>query len=82
MDYAPHLRFLCLVMSERYLPRHYADVLGHANDIEHRLFGSGCTLDFLIEENARYLAGCRAHGCPHHLIDSRYDLDALCALFA
>ena len=80
--YLPHIRFLCLVMSERYLRRHYDDVLCHANDIEHRLLGSGCTLASLLEENARYLAGCRAHGCPYALIDSRYDLDALCNLFA
>ena len=68
-------------MSERYLRCHYADVLRHANDIEHRIGDSGCTLASLIEENARVLAGCRAHGCPYHLIDSGYDLNALCALF-
>ena len=81
-DYTPHIRFLCLVMSERYLRGHYADVLRHANDIEHRLDDSTSTLASLIEENARVLAGCRAHGCPYHLIDSRYDVEALCALFA
>lgn len=66
------IRFLCLVMSPRYIRERFADILAHANDAERRLDDSGCTVDALLADNALYRARCEANGLPFHLIDGVY----------
>lgn len=36
-SYLAEIRYLCLVMSERYIREHFGEILSHANDIEQRL---------------------------------------------
>ena len=62
------MRYICLVMSERYIRTHFAD-------IEKRLDDSACTLQALCEDNAAMLQGCRAHGLRCCLIDTAYPAD-------
>lgn len=70
--YLAQIRYLCLVMSPRYIRENFAAVLAHANDAEQRLDDSGCTMDALLADNARYRAQCEANGLPFHLIDGAY----------
>lgn len=71
-EYLPHIRFCCLIMTERYIRRHFQDILGYANVIEHRLEDSGCTMESVLEDNRRYLARCREANCPYVLIEDAY----------
>ncbi len=69
------VRYFCLAMSERYIRTHFADILRHANVVEHRLDDSGCTQSSLLRENAEVLVGCRMHGIRPLLIDESYEVD-------
>jgi len=77
-DFAPEelaqIRFYCLVMSERYILDHFADIKAHANVVEQRLDDSWCTPEQLQADNAWVLAQAKAHGLPYILIDDRYEI--------
>ena len=72
---AEQIRFVCLVMSEKYLRAHFDDVKKHANDIENRADDSDLDLERLIECNDYFLARCRECGVPYRLIEEEYSLD-------
>ena len=68
------MRYVCLVMTERYIRSHYADILRHASVIERRQ-KPGCTLETLLDENAQVLVGCRMHGVQPLFIEDSYDVE-------
>lgn len=69
------IRYICLIFSEKYIRSHYGDILKHANIIESRPDGGGCSKEMLLEENRRHLRMCREHGCPCLLMDDRYEVE-------
>ena len=70
--YLPHIRFLCLAMTDSFIDGHFGEILSHASDIESRLEDGFCTRSFLKEENRRFAEGfCRA-GENVILIDRDY----------
>lgn len=69
------IRFCCLVMSSSYLRRHFWDVKRYASVAERRGDDSWCTLEFLLEDNARCLRLCRQYHHPCLLIDDRYQVE-------
>ena len=69
------IRYCCLVMSRRYIERHFAEIKKHASVIERRVNDAWCTLDSVLEDNARTLKLCRKYGCPFHLIDEEYRVE-------
>jgi len=73
-DYRKEIRYVCLIMSRRYIETHYADIKDHANAIESRLDDSGLNAQELIRENERNLALCKKHGCEYILIDDNYQV--------
>lgn len=75
--YLKHIRYCCLILSENYIRRNFDAIKAHANDIEQRLDDSGCTAQWLIEENNRNLNLCKQHDCPYYLIDDSYDIKAM-----
>lgn len=73
--YLAHIRYRCIVLSERYIRAHFDDVLRYANVIERRIDDSSCTMEHVIDDNARTLAQARAHGVDVLLVDADYDVD-------
>ena len=73
--YLPHIRYVCLVMSEGYIRKHFGDIRHYANAVEARLDDSGCTLDAVLEDNAQYLRLAQAHKVNYILIDDRYEIN-------
>ena len=73
-DYRKEIRYVCLIMSRRYIDTHYADIKNHANAIENRLDDSGLNAQELIQENERNLALCKEFGCEYVLIDDNYQV--------
>ena len=73
-DYRKEIRYVCLIMSRRYIETHYADIKNHANAIENRLDDSGLNAQELIRENERNLALCKEFGCEYVLIDENYQI--------
>ena len=75
--YLGQIRYVCLVMSRKYIETRFADILKYANVIEQRLDDSYLTKDALIAENEHNLAQCIAYGCEYLLIDESYDTGEL-----
>ncbi len=73
-EYLESIRYICLVMSENYIRNHFADIKGYANVIENRL-DDDCTLQSVLEDNARVLALAQKHGQNYVLIDDEYRVD-------
>ena len=72
--YLKQIRYCCLVMTESYINSCFADIVGHANDVEQRMDDSGLRKEWLIEENRVNLAGCEEYQNPYILIDENYDV--------
>ena len=72
-QYLPHIRHICLCLSETYVEKHFDDILLHACDIESRLDDSSCTVERLKRDNRMYLEGSRQHGLDVWLIEDDYE---------
>ena len=71
-EYLKDIRYLCLVMSEKYIRAHFADIKKFASVIEERLGDSDCTMETVLRDNAEVLAECERHGVKYVLIDGEY----------
>lgn len=76
-EYLENIRFVCLVMSDKYIKNHFADIKKYASVIESRLDDSDCTPESVMKDNAEVLDGVKKYGLPFVLIDDRYDADEL-----
>ena len=74
-SYLREIRYLCLVMTQRYLGEHFQDVKRYASVIEDRGDDEGYSKEYLSRDNEKRLALCREHGYPVLLIDNGYDVD-------
>lgn len=73
-SYLRHIKYRCLIMTERYVREHFADIKDHADDIEKRLDDGWLNAEQLIAENAENLEMCRKYGCEYILIDDKYEI--------
>ena len=71
-EYLEQIRYVCLVMSRRYIGEHFGDILANANVIEQRLDDS-VTMEELIGENEYNLAQCQENDCEYILVDTGYE---------
>lgn len=74
-DYLDSIRYYCLVMSEKYIKNHFADVKRYANVIEKRLDDTYCTLESVIEDNKKVLELAMKHKVNYILIEDEYKID-------
>lgn len=75
-DYLTKIRYLCLVMSETYLKKHFEEIVNNANAIEHRI--DDCySQERAMKDNAHYLRMCKQYGCQYFEIDDHYNIDEL-----
>lgn len=71
-EYLEHIKYYCLVMSEGYIRNHFDDIKKHACAIENRLDDADCTLENVLDENAKFLKLAQKNRANHILIDSKY----------
>ncbi|MBR2414037.1 MAG: adenylate kinase [Clostridia bacterium] len=74
-EYRKEIRFICLVMSENYIRNHFDDIKQYANVIEQRLDDSDCTLQSVLQDNARILQLAKEYNADYVLIDKDYETD-------
>ena len=74
-EYLDHIRYYCLVMSERYIRNHFEDIRNYASVIENRGDDEYCTMERVLEENAHILASCEKHHLEPVLIDDTYEIN-------
>ena len=71
--YLPHIRFLCLAMTEEYIDAHYDDILRHESDVESRLVEADCTPEGLKQCNRWFIDAFGAAGEDVVLIEHDYE---------
>lgn len=69
------VRYVCLVMTERYIRGHFEDIRAYAGVMERRGDDADCTAESLILDNARALEQCRRHRLERILIDTEYKVE-------
>ena len=74
-EYLDHIRYYCLVMSERYIRNHFNDIKIYANVIENRLDDSWCTMESALEDNREVLELAQKHDVSYILIDDQYEIN-------
>ena len=74
-EYLNHIRYYCLVMSENYIRKHFADIKSYANIIENRLDDSYCTLESVIADNRQALKLAVKYKVNYILIEDEYKID-------
>ena len=74
-EYLTHIRYYCLVMSEKYIRNHFGDIKKYANIVEQRIDDDYCTMETVLRDNAEILTLCNAQNLPYILIDEAYHVD-------
>ena len=73
-DYLENIKYYCLVMSEKYIRNHFADIKKYANVIENRLDDEWCTMESVLEDNAKVLSLAKMHNVNYILIEDEYEI--------
>ncbi|MBO5056958.1 MAG: adenylate kinase [Lachnospiraceae bacterium] len=73
-EYLDEIRFLCLIMSDKYIENHFDDIRKFASVIEDRGEDEDCTPEMVRRDNARMLEQCIRHGAEYILIDEEYQV--------
>ena len=73
-EYLEHIRFYCLIMSEKYIREHFGEIKAFASVVEDRLDDEYCTMGSVLEDNANFLADAKKHGAEYVLIDNKYEI--------
>ena len=74
-DYAAQIRYLCLIMSERYIRNHFDQIRQYASVIEARMDDSDCTMESVMADNARQLALAQQYHAHYIWIDDKYEIN-------
>ncbi|MBQ6017401.1 MAG: adenylate kinase [Clostridiales bacterium] len=72
-DYLSDIWFICLAMTDEYIDSHFDEIISHESDVEHRLFDSDCTIEWLKSENQKCIEGFKGAGENVVLIEQDYD---------
>ncbi len=73
-EYLAHIRYCCLVMSEKYIRNHFTDIKKYACVIEDRLDDEYCTMESVLADNAHMLSLAQKHQVNYILIDDTYEI--------
>lgn len=73
-DYLNHIRYICLIMTEKYINEHFDDILNYSNAIENRLCDE-ISKEELVADNNYSLEMCQKHNLKYVLFDKDYSAD-------
>ena len=74
-EYLENIKYFCLVMSEKYIKNHFADIKNYANAIENRVDDEWCTMQSILGDNAEVLSLAQKHNANYILIDNQYEIN-------
>ena len=74
-EYLKAIKYYCLVMSEGYIKRHFADIKKYANAIENRLDDEWCTMESVLADNAEMLLLAQKYSVNYILIEDQYEIN-------
>lgn len=73
--YLKEIKYICLVMTEKYIRNNYDNIKMYENIIENGKKQEDIKIDELIKENKYNLDMCRKYGNEYVLIDDKYDIN-------
>lgn len=73
--YLQQMRYICLIMTKKYINTHFDDIMRHKNKIEKRISNESTSKEDLTRSNEYNLEMCRECDNKYILIDDRYELD-------
>ena len=73
--YLKEIKYICLVMTEKYIRNNYDNIKMYENIIENRKKQEDIKIDELIKENKYNLDMCGKYGNEYVLIDDKYDIN-------
>ena len=76
-QYLSQIKYICLVMSSRYIKESFEKIKSFANVIEHRIDDSDCRMEQLEKDNQVALEQCLKHGLEYLWIDTEYNVPFL-----
>ena len=74
-EHLKNIKYYCLVMTEKYIRNHFADIKKYANVIENRLDDEWCTMESVLADNLEMLTLAREHNVNYILIDDKYEIN-------
>ena len=74
-EYLKAIKYYCLIMSEGYIRRHFADIKKYANAIENRLDDDWCTMESVLADNAEMLLLAQKYSVNYILIEDQYEIN-------
>ena len=73
--YLENIQYYCLVMSEKYIRNHFADIKKYANIIENRLDDEWCSMENVLSENTQMLESAKKYNVHYILINDKYEIN-------
>lgn len=73
--YLQQIKYICLVMTEEYINRHYKDIKLYENVIEDRKYQDDIDIEKLKQDNKNNLELCKKYANDYILIDNEYNVD-------
>lgn len=74
-EYLKYIKFICLVMTSKYIEEHFDDIKRYASVVENRGEDDYCNKEILLRNNRICQEMCEKHGCDYLLIDDEYKVD-------
>ena len=74
-EYLESIKYYCLIMSENYIKKHFADIKKYANTIENRLDDEWCTMESVLVDNAEMLDFAQKYNVNYILIEDKYEIN-------
>ena len=71
-EYLESIKYYCLIMSEKYIKNHFADIKKYANVIENRGDDTDYTLESVLADNLEMLDLAQKHNANYILIEDNY----------
>lgn len=71
-EYLKDIRYICLIMTEKYINEHFDDIVNHANIIEKRLCDD-ISKEELIADNKHSLEMCKKYNLKYVLSNEEYN---------
>lgn len=75
-DYLINIKYICLIMTEKYIENNFDKIKEKASVIESRIDGGNFSKKDLIKDNLKNLNEVKNHSLPYVLIDENYIVDA------
>lgn len=75
LEYLEHIKYYCLVMSQKYIENHFDDIKAYANVVENRIDDGYCIKESVIQDNVEILALCQKYDMNYILIDDEYNVN-------